>query len=67
MAHASDVSVTDMKAGNALWSQIDREITDHALAANLLQLKWVQPVSSRRGNYTFSQISHMLFSKGWVQ
>jgi peptide/nickel transport system substrate-binding protein len=67
MTHASELSVTDPKGGNALWSQIDREITDRALAANLLQLKWVQPVSSRLGNFTFSQISHMLFSKVWVQ
>ena len=67
MSHASDVAVTDKVAGNALWSQIDREITDRALAANILQLKWIQPVSSRLGNYTFSQISHMLFSKVWVR
>ncbi len=67
MTRASAVSVTDPKAGQALWEQADREITDRSLAANILQLKWVDIVSTRLGNYTFSQISKMLFSKVWVQ
>ncbi len=67
MKRASDLSVTDPKAGELLWQQADREITDQAYAANLLQMKWVDLVSSRLGNYTFSQNSKMLFSKVWVQ
>ncbi len=67
MTRASNLSVTDPKAGEALWEQVDREITDRSLAANLIQLRFVDLLSSRVGNYTFSQISHLLFSKVWVQ
>ena len=67
MTRASDLSVTDAKAGNAIWSQVDRDVTDLALSANLIQRKWIDICSTRLGNYTFSQISRMLFSKAWVQ
>ena len=67
MTHASEVSVTDPKAGNAIWAQVDREITNRSLSANILQLKYIDICSDRLGNYTFSQISRMLFSKVWVQ
>ncbi len=67
MARATTVSVTDPKAGRALWQQADRMITDRSFAAQLVQQKWIDTVSSRLGNYTFSQISHMLFSKVWVR
>ena len=67
MTRASDVSVTDPRAGEALWEQVDRDVTDRSLAANLIQLRYVDLLSSRLGNYTFSQISHLLFSKVWVQ
>ncbi len=67
MTRASNLSVTDPKAGEALWEQVDRDVTDRSLAANLIQLRFVDLLSSRLGNYTFSQISHLLFSKVWVQ
>lgn len=67
MKQAALLSVTDQAAGDALWSKIDREITDRSLAANLIQDKWVDLVSTRLGNYTFSPLMHMIFSKVWVR
>jgi peptide/nickel transport system substrate-binding protein len=67
MAHAAAVAVTDPTAANVIWGQVDREITNRSLAANLVQLKWIDLVSTRLGNYTFSQISKLLFSRVWVQ
>ena len=67
MDRAKLVSVTDPKAGELLWEQADRMIVDRAYAVPLVQIRRVTPVSSRLGNYTFSQISWMLFSKVWVQ
>lgn len=67
MARASAVSITDPAAGNRIWADVDRRVTDLSLAANLVQEKWVDLVSSRLGNYQFSQISHMIFSKVWVR
>jgi peptide/nickel transport system substrate-binding protein len=67
MARASDISVTDPRAGDALWAEADRRVTDLALSANLMQRNWIDLCSSRLGNYQFSQISRMLFAKAWVQ
>ncbi len=67
MARATAVSVTDPKAGGALWEQANRIVTDRSFAAQLVQQKWIDTVSSRLGNYTFSQISHLIFSKVWVR
>ena len=66
--HAADaLSVTDRAKGNAAWAAIDREVTNLSLQAPLFQDKWVDLVSQRLGNYTFSQVTHMLFSKVWVR
>ena len=67
MDRATATAVTDPKAANVIWSEVDRRMTDLALSASLLQRKWIDICSTRLGNYTFSQISRMLFSKAWVQ
>ena len=67
MMQAEAVSVTDPKAGEQLWEQADRMISNRAYSVPLMQMRWVDVVSSRLGNYTFSEISRMIFSKVWVQ
>ncbi len=67
MKAADTMSVVDRARGNAMWAAIDREVTDLSLQAPLFQNNDVDLVSSRLGNYTFSQVAHMLFSKVWVR
>ena len=66
--HAADaLSVVDRPKGNAAWAAIDREVTNLSLTAPLFQDNWVDLTSQRLGNYTFSQVLHMLFAKVWVR
>ncbi len=65
MAKASDS--TDAAAAGKLWEQADRMITDRAFSVPLLQLRWIDIVSSRLGNYHFNPISRLFFSQVWVQ
>ncbi len=67
MQAADAESVIDRARGNAMWAAIDREVTNLSLQAPLFQNNQVDLVSSRLGNYTFSQVSKMLFSKVWVR
>ena len=67
MQRALMTATTDQGAANALWAQIDREVTDRAAVAALLTPKNVDFVSKRLGNYTYSDQFRMIFSKVWVQ
>ena len=67
MKAADAASVIDRARGNAMWAAIDREVTNLSLQAPLFQNSQVDLVSERLGNYTFSQVAHMLFSKVWVR
>ena len=50
-----------------MWAKIDKEITDAAPAAALIQPKRVDVVSSRVGNFMFTDSFHMLLSQAWVK
>ena len=67
MARASAVSATDAAAGEKLWEQADRMITDRAFSVPILQMRWIDLLSSRLGNYAFNPITRMFFSMVWVQ
>ena len=67
MQRALMTATTNEDAANALWAQIDREVTDRAAVAALLTPKNVDFVSKRLGNYTYSDQFRMIFSKVWVQ
>ena len=66
-ARAEAAMLTDPRQATALWQDVDRKITDLSLAANLIQEKWIDIVSSRLGHYTFSELDHMIFSQVWVR
>jgi len=67
MQEALSTAVTDPAAANAMWSKIDREVTDHAPVASLFTPKHVDFVSKRLGGFTYSDQFHMIFSQVWVQ
>lgn len=67
MQKALSTAVTDQPGANKMWAKIDREITDDAAIAPLYNPKHLDFISTRLGNYTWSDQFHMVFSKVWVQ
>ena len=67
MQRAGRVSATDARAGQALWSEASRQIMQDSPAAPLIQMKYIDFVSKRLGNYTYTLLYHMLFSQVWVR
>ncbi len=64
---AALVSVTDRTKGAALWAEADRMLMQDAPAAPLIQMKKIELVSKRLGNFYTVHLYHMLFSQAWVQ
>ena len=60
-------AVSDTAAANAEWAVIDHELTDQAPWVTMFTPKQLDFVSSRLGNYTYSDQFHMIFSQVWVQ
>ncbi|WP_428394841.1 ABC transporter substrate-binding protein [Lichenicoccus sp.] len=67
MQRAVRVSASDAAAGQALWSQVSREIMQASPAAPLIQMKYVVFVSKRLGHFTYTLLYHTLFSQVWVR
>jgi len=67
MHQALKLSVTNEQRANAMWSQIDRMVTDKAPMVTLFNPKHVDFVSKRVGNFTFSKEFYWLIAKSWVQ
>ena len=67
MHQALKVAVTNEQRANAMWSQIDRDVTDQAPMVTLFNPKHVDFVSKRVGNFTFSKEFYWLVAKSWVQ
>jgi peptide/nickel transport system substrate-binding protein len=54
MAKAGTTALTDPKAADALWAQVDHQITDQAVVASLFSIKKLDFTSARLKNFTFS-------------
>jgi peptide/nickel transport system substrate-binding protein len=67
MHKALKLAVTSEDAANALWSKIDRMVTDQAPMVTLFNPKHIDFVSKRVGNFTFSKEFYWLVAKSWVQ
>ncbi len=67
LAKAKSMGITDPAAAEALWSAIDRKVVDLAPVAVLFNLKQIDFVSRRVGNYTFSGEFNFLFQLAWVR
>jgi peptide/nickel transport system substrate-binding protein len=67
MHKALNLAVTNVQQANALWAKIDRMVTDQAPMVTLFNPSYVDFVSKRVGNFTFSKEFHWLVAKSWVQ
>ena len=64
---AALTSVTDSRAGAALWAKADRMLLQDAPDAPLITWKKIELVSKRLGNFYTVNLYHSLFSQEWVQ
>jgi peptide/nickel transport system substrate-binding protein len=67
MQKALDLGVTDQKAADKLWAEIDREVTDKAPAVGLFTPKRLDFVSKRVGNFKFNRQFNWMITQSWVQ
>ncbi len=67
MDQALAMESVDAARAAALWTQVDRAITDLAPGTALFQVRYLDIVSGRVGGYAVSPIYRMLMSLAWVQ
>jgi peptide/nickel transport system substrate-binding protein len=67
MHKALKLAVTNEPAANALWSTIDKSVTDQSPMATLFTPKHIDFVSKRVGNFVFSKQFYWLVDQSWVQ
>ncbi len=67
MDEALLLGVTDPAAANAMWTEIDRAVTDLAPMAALFTPKRIDFVSKRVGNFQFNSQFYWMVSQSWVQ
>ena len=58
---------TDAAGAERQWAGIDHDVTDRAPSTTLFQINWLDLVSARVGNISFSPLFHMMLSQVWVQ
>jgi peptide/nickel transport system substrate-binding protein len=64
---AVELQQTDPARANELWAQIDRMILDRAPVVPMYDLRTVQLVSSRVGNYQYHPLWDVLLDQLWVR
>jgi len=67
MHKALNLAIEDEDAANALWSKIDKQVTNQAPMATLFTPKHIDFVSKRVGNFTFSKQFYWLVDQSWVK
>ena len=67
MDKALALGVTDQKAADAIWSQVDKAMMTASPQAPLITPKKIDFLSKRVGNYQFSKQFYMLVSQLWVK
>ncbi|WP_244614934.1 ABC transporter substrate-binding protein [Pukyongiella litopenaei] len=67
MAEAVSLTLSDPEASAALWTEVDRDVTDAAPAAVLFTPKRVDFVSSRVKNFMFSPQFYWIINQSWVE
>jgi peptide/nickel transport system substrate-binding protein len=67
MNKALKQEVTNFPKANAMWTKIDREVTDQAPMATMFTPKHLDFVSKRVGNFVFSKQFYWLVGQSWVQ
>ena len=61
------LGVTDPVAANAMWTEVDKAVTDKAPMAALFTPKRIDFVSKRVGNFQFNSQFYWMVSQSWVQ
>jgi peptide/nickel transport system substrate-binding protein len=67
MHRALKLEQTSFDAADALWSKIDRQVTDQAPMATMFTPRHLDFVSKRVGNFVFSKQFYWLVDQSWVQ
>ena len=67
MNRALKLGETDQTAANALWAQVDKEVTNQAPWASMFNPKLIDFVSKRVGGYQFSPQWYFLLDQAWVK
>ena len=67
MQKALDLGVTDQKAADKMWAEIDKQVTDKAPAVGLFTPKRLDFVSKRLGNFKFNRQFNWMITQSWVQ
>jgi peptide/nickel transport system substrate-binding protein len=67
MKKALGLGITNPPAALKLWAKIDRETTDAATQAVLLNPRLIDFTSKRVGNYIWSAQFYMILDQAWVQ
>ena len=67
MDEALLLGVTDLVAANAMWTEVDKAVTDKAPMAALFTPKRIDFVSKRVGNFQFNSQFYWMVSQSWVQ
>ena len=67
MEKALQTAVTDPKAANEMWAEIDKQVTDLAPVAELFTPKHVDFVSQRLGNFMFNAQFYWVIGQSWVK
>jgi peptide/nickel transport system substrate-binding protein len=67
MNRADSLELSDPAAANSLWTSIDRTLTDQADWVPTENLREVDLVSNRLGNYEFNPVWGFLADQSWVR
>jgi peptide/nickel transport system substrate-binding protein len=67
MQAALALGVTDPKAADQMWAEIDKAVTDEAPSAPFFTPKHLDFVSKRVGNFQFNSQFYWMITQSWVQ
>src|SRR3954470_11467295 len=67
MDHAGQVGITDPAAGNKIWAQVDKEVTDQAPWVSMYNPKYIDFLSKRVKGYLFSPQWYFLLDQASVK
>jgi peptide/nickel transport system substrate-binding protein len=67
MDQAEKVGVTNPDAANAIWAQVDHEMTDQAPWVDMYNPKQIDFLSKRVGNYQWNPQWYILIDQMWVK
>jgi peptide/nickel transport system substrate-binding protein len=67
MDHAGQVGITDAEAGNKIWAEVDKKVTDQAPWVAMYNPKYIDFLSSRVKGYLFSPQWYFLLDQASVK